>query len=92
MTAHKLYNLCHVSFQLLDVTHKTGYVTHECSFLLCVSAADIDPTTPWPRKLCNESRLQWEVEACGEEFKRDMGRIDPQYWCNLTHFIRYDHM
>ena len=43
-----------------------------------------------PKKLCNESQLQWEVEFCGEDFKTNMGHIDPQYWCNLTHFIRYD--
>lgn len=66
-----------------------------CSFPLRVpSAADsfnIEPTPPRPKKPCNESRLQWEVEVCGEDFKRDMGHIDPQNWCNLTHFIRYDH-
>ncbi|GLD55081.1 receptor activity-modifying protein 3-like protein, partial [Lates japonicus] len=42
---------------------------------------------PRPRKACNESRLQREVEVCGDSFKRDMAHIDPQYWCNLTHFI-----
>ncbi|XP_073344983.1 receptor activity-modifying protein 3-like [Pagrus major] len=55
-----------------------------------LSAADsfnIEPTPPRSMKLCNESRLQWEVEVCGEGFKRDMDRIDPQNWCNLTHFI-----
>uniref|UniRef100_A0A3P8VMX0 Receptor activity-modifying protein 3 n=1 Tax=Cynoglossus semilaevis TaxID=244447 RepID=A0A3P8VMX0_CYNSE len=46
-----------------------------------------EPTTPQPKKLCNESWLQWEVEVCGEDFKRDMARIDPQHWCNLSHFI-----
>lgn len=67
-----------------------------CSLLSCVlSATDtfgIEPTISQPRKVCNESRLQLEVEVCGEEFKRDMGHIEPQYWCNLTHFMRYDHM
>ncbi|KAM7370086.1 hypothetical protein PAMP_011369 [Pampus punctatissimus] len=48
---------------------------------------NIQPTPPRPKKACNESRLQWEVEVCCEDFKRDMAHIDPQYWCNLTHFI-----
>ncbi|KAM9333756.1 receptor activity-modifying protein 3 [Pholidichthys leucotaenia] len=55
-----------------------------------LSASDslnTDPTPPRVRKACNESRLQWEVEVCGEDFKQDMTHIDPQYWCNLTHFI-----
>ncbi|XP_077480990.1 receptor activity-modifying protein 3 isoform X1 [Stigmatopora argus] len=47
----------------------------------------VEPTSARPRGPCNESRLEWEVEICGEDFKRDMSRIDPQYWCNLTHFI-----
>lgn len=42
----------------------------------------------WPRRPCNESRLQWEVEVCGELFKKDMDHIHPQFWCNLTYFIR----
>lgn len=53
-----------------------------------VSATEtVEPTTPRPRRLCNESRLQWKVEVCGENFKKDMEHINPQYWCNLTHFI-----
>ncbi|KAM6970976.1 receptor activity-modifying protein 3 [Tautogolabrus adspersus] len=45
-------------------------------------------TAPTPHKrLCNESRLQWEVEVCGDDFKRNMEHVDPQFWCNLTHFI-----
>ncbi|XP_039982192.1 receptor activity-modifying protein 3-like isoform X2 [Xiphias gladius] len=46
-----------------------------------------EPTPPRPSNACNESRLQLEVEVCGEDFKRDMAHIDPQNWCNLTHFI-----
>lgn len=42
--------------------------------------------------VCNESRLQWEVEVCGDKFKRDMDHVDPQYWCNFTHFIRQYHV
>ncbi|XP_036935416.1 receptor activity-modifying protein 3-like [Acanthopagrus latus] len=60
-----------------------------------LSAADsfnIEPTPSRPKKPCNESRLQWEVEVCGEDFKRDMGHIDPQNWCNLTHFISEYHI
>ncbi|KAM8732006.1 receptor activity-modifying protein 3 [Acanthopagrus schlegelii] len=60
-----------------------------------LSAADsfnIEPTPSRPKKPCNESRLQWEVEVCGEDFKRNMGRIDPQNWCNLTHFISEYHI
>uniref|UniRef100_A0A3Q3W5D6 Receptor activity-modifying protein 3 n=1 Tax=Mola mola TaxID=94237 RepID=A0A3Q3W5D6_MOLML len=67
-----------------------------CSLLLCLfSAADsfnIEPTSMLPKKLCNESQLQWEVESCGEDFKRNMGHIDPQHWCNLTHFISEYHL
>ncbi|XP_077592267.1 receptor activity-modifying protein 3 [Stigmatopora nigra] len=46
----------------------------------------VEPTSARP-KPCNESRLEWEVEICGEDFKRDMAHIDSQHWCNLTHFI-----
>ncbi|XP_012708846.2 receptor activity-modifying protein 3 [Fundulus heteroclitus] len=54
------------------------------------SASDsfnLEPTVTWQRRLCNESRLRWEVEVCGEDFKRDMAHIDPQQWCNLTYFM-----
>ncbi|XP_068604315.1 receptor activity-modifying protein 3-like [Brachionichthys hirsutus] len=60
--------------------------------LLAADSLHIEPTTPWLRKHCNESRLQWEVEACGDDFKRDMGLIDSQYWCNLTYFISEYHL
>ncbi|XP_020511333.1 receptor activity-modifying protein 3 [Labrus bergylta] len=48
-----------------------------------------DSVTPPPphRWMCNESRLQWEVEVCGDDFKRNMDHVDPKFWCNLTHFI-----
>ncbi|XP_020787215.2 receptor activity-modifying protein 3 [Boleophthalmus pectinirostris] len=54
-----------------------------------VSGAEtLGPTSPPPPpRVCNESRLQWEVEICGEHFKKDMALIQPQYWCNLTYFI-----
>lgn len=52
----------------------------------------VEPTSPRPRRVCNESRLQWEVEVCGENFKKDMEHIHPQYWCNLTHFISEYHL
>ncbi|XP_026220167.1 receptor activity-modifying protein 3-like [Anabas testudineus] len=55
--------------------------------LSATDSFNIEPTPPRPSKACNESRLHWEVEVCGEEFKRDMEHIDPQYRCNLTHFI-----
>ncbi|XP_056290326.1 receptor activity-modifying protein 3-like [Pseudoliparis swirei] len=55
--------------------------------LSATESFNIEPTLPRPKKLCNESRLQWEVEVCGEGFKRDMGHIDQQHWCNLTYFI-----
>ncbi|XP_059183479.1 receptor activity-modifying protein 3-like isoform X2 [Centropristis striata] len=58
--------------------------------LSATDSFNIEPTPPRPG-ICNESRLQWEVEVCGENFKRDMGHIDPQYWCNLTHFISEYH-
>ncbi|CAL1596716.1 unnamed protein product [Knipowitschia caucasica] len=47
---------------------------------------------PRLRRVCNESRLQWEVEVCGEHFKKDMSLIHPQHWCNLTHFISEYHL
>nr|XP_015810423.2 receptor activity-modifying protein 3 [Nothobranchius furzeri] len=59
------------------------------------TAADsltLEPTLPTQKRICNESRLQWEVEVCGEDFKRDMSHIDSQYWCNLTHFISEYHL
>lgn len=59
-------------------------------FLTATDTFSVEPTTPWRRKICNESRLQWEVEVCGDEFKRSMARIDPYYWCNVTHFIRQE--
>lgn len=62
---------------------------------LCMLPANdsfiVEPTPMWPRRPCNESRLRWEVEVCGEVFKKDMDHIDPQYWCNLTYFIGYVH-
>lgn len=58
-----------------------------------VSGAEtVEATTPRPRRVCNESRLQWEVEVCGEHFKKDMAQIHPQYWCNLTYFISEYHL
>ncbi|XP_056155475.1 receptor activity-modifying protein 3-like [Lampris incognitus] len=61
-----------------------------------LSATDtfnLEPTPPRPRTTkCNESHLLWEMEGCGERFKRDMAQIDPQYWCNLTHFIGKYHL
>lgn len=42
--------------------------------------------------LCNETHLLWKMELCGEDFKREMAHIDPQNWCNLTHFISQYHM
>ncbi|XP_036375122.1 receptor activity-modifying protein 3-like [Megalops cyprinoides] len=41
--------------------------------------------------LCNETDLLLEMEVCSIHFRLDMARVDPQYWCNLTHIIReYD--
>ncbi|XP_071398126.1 receptor activity-modifying protein 3-like [Centroberyx affinis] len=61
-----------------------------------LSATDglsVEPTLPRPMAArCNESHLQWEMEVCGEVFKRDMAHIDPQYWCNLTHFMSEYHL
>ncbi|KAM9839314.1 receptor activity-modifying protein 3 [Aulostomus maculatus] len=54
-------------------------------------SVDVEPIPLRIKKPCNKSRLQWEVEICGEEFKRDMAHIDPQHWCNLTHFISQYH-
>ncbi|XP_054621553.1 uncharacterized protein LOC129174034 isoform X1 [Dunckerocampus dactyliophorus] len=59
--------------------------------LSATESSNIEPTSARPRRPCNESRLEWEVEVCGEAFKRDMAHIDPQYWCNLTHFISTTH-
>ncbi|XP_037135763.1 receptor activity-modifying protein 3-like [Syngnathus acus] len=53
---------------------------------------NIEHTSARPKRPCNESRLEWEVEVCGEDFKRDMAHIDPQHWCNLTHFISEYHI
>ncbi|XP_008436620.1 receptor activity-modifying protein 3 [Poecilia reticulata] len=58
------------------------------------SASDtfnLEPIT-WQRRLCNESRLRWEVEVCGEDFKRDMAHVDPEQWCNLTYFMSEYHL
>ncbi|KAM3860852.1 receptor activity-modifying protein 3 [Diretmus argenteus] len=60
-----------------------------------LSATDtlsVETTPPRPKAVCNESHLLWEMEVCGEDFKRDMAHIDPQYWCNLTHFISEYHI
>ncbi|XP_028824755.1 receptor activity-modifying protein 3 [Denticeps clupeoides] len=43
------------------------------------------PHSPVPQ--CNETRLLLEIEHCGEIFKKQMAHVDPQHWCNLTHFI-----
>ncbi|KAM9827889.1 receptor activity-modifying protein 3 [Neosynchiropus ocellatus] len=69
-----------------------GILVHTC--MMRGSATESSSTTPAPARRvepCNESQLQWEVEVCGEDFKRDMSHIDPQHWCNLTHFIREYH-
>ncbi|KAM9713167.1 receptor activity-modifying protein 3 [Menidia menidia] len=55
--------------------------------LSATDSFNTEPTSPWRKRICNESRLRWEVEICGEEFKKDMALIDPQHWCNFTHFI-----
>ncbi|XP_028288583.1 receptor activity-modifying protein 3 [Parambassis ranga] len=60
--------------------------------LSATDSFNVEPTSPRLRKLCNESRLEWEMEVCGEDFKRDMAHIDPQHWCNLTHFISEYHL
>ncbi|XP_061522328.1 receptor activity-modifying protein 3-like [Phycodurus eques] len=60
--------------------------------LSATESFNIEPTSARPRRPCNESRLEWEVEVCGEDFKRNMAHIDPQYWCNLTHFISEYHV
>lgn len=102
-TAHKRYmntnqtsmsvHLYHASSQLLFSFSKVTHTKQDfCLLLSFLSASDSFSTEPTPlrvRKVCNESRLQWEVEVCGEGFKEDMTHIDPQNWCNLTHFIRY---
>lgn len=102
-TAHKRYmntnqtsmsvHLYHASSQLLFSFSKVTHTKQDfCLLLSFLSASDsfsTEPTPPRVRKVCNESRLQWEVEVCGEGFKEDMTHIDPQNWCNLTHFIRY---
>ncbi|CAJ1081907.1 receptor activity-modifying protein 3-like [Xyrichtys novacula] len=54
---------------------------------LAADTVTLETLTPILNKSCDESRLQWEVEVCGDDFKRDMDNVDPQYWCNLTHFI-----
>ncbi|XP_012679161.2 receptor activity-modifying protein 3-like [Clupea harengus] len=45
-----------------------------------------------PLLLCNETRLLLEMEVCGDDFKRQMARVDSQHWCNLTHFISEYHL
>nr|XP_020465913.1 receptor activity-modifying protein 3-like isoform X2 [Monopterus albus] len=59
--------------------------------LSAAGRVNIEPIPPKQTTACNESRLQWEVEVCGEDFKQDMAHIDPQYWCNLTYFISEYH-
>uniref|UniRef100_H3C2N2 Receptor activity-modifying protein 3 n=1 Tax=Tetraodon nigroviridis TaxID=99883 RepID=H3C2N2_TETNG len=71
------------------------WILVDASLLSGLSANDsfvAEPTPAWPRRPCNESRLQWEVEVCGEVFKKDMDHIHPQYWCNLTYFIGEYHL
>ncbi|KAI5620869.1 receptor activity-modifying protein 1 precursor [Silurus asotus] len=42
---------------------------------------------------CNKTGLSLEMEVCGGRFKTDMAHLDPQKWCNLTHFIsEYHHL
>ncbi|KAJ8406923.1 hypothetical protein AAFF_G00291990 [Aldrovandia affinis] len=36
---------------------------------------------------CNETALLAEMEKCADQFRSDMTLIDPQNWCNITHFI-----
>ncbi|XP_029002723.1 receptor activity-modifying protein 3-like [Betta splendens] len=59
--------------------------------LSATDSLNIEPTPPRPRKTCNESHLQWEVEDCGEDFKQRMAHIDRQNYCNLTYFISEYH-
>ncbi|KAF4075930.1 hypothetical protein AMELA_G00224510 [Ameiurus melas] len=45
-----------------------------------------------PRVLeCNKTALHLEMEECGGRFKTEMAELDPQNWCNLTHFISQYH-
>ncbi|XP_071764351.1 receptor activity-modifying protein 3 [Centroberyx gerrardi] len=61
--------------------------------LSATDSLSVEPTLPRPKAaMCNESHLQWEMEVCCEVFKRDMAHIDPQYWCNLTHFMSEYHL
>ncbi|KAM4606194.1 receptor activity-modifying protein 3 [Polymixia lowei] len=61
--------------------------------LSATDSLQLEPTTPRPLgALCNESHLLWEMEICGEDFKKDMAHIESQYWCNLTHFISEYHL
>ncbi|XP_034562849.1 receptor activity-modifying protein 3-like [Notolabrus celidotus] len=72
-----------------------GFLVNVFMMMRASTAADsvmLEAQPPPHRKLCNESRLQWEVEVCGDDFKRDMDHVDPQYWCNLTHFISEYHL
>lgn len=69
-----------------------GFLVHTW-IMSGTSAADafnLEPNITW--RLCNESRLRWEVEVCGEKFKLDMAHIDSQQWCNLTHFMSEYHV
>ncbi|XP_060756114.1 receptor activity-modifying protein 3-like isoform X2 [Neoarius graeffei] len=40
---------------------------------------------------CNKAALHLEMEECEGHFKTDMAELDPQNWCNLTHFISEYH-
>lgn len=75
----------------LLIWHNARKASNDAPF--CVSSAadtfSVEPATAWTHKLCNETRLQWDVEVCGDEFKHNMEHIDSQHWCNLTSFIKY---
>ncbi|KAJ3611095.1 hypothetical protein NHX12_021111 [Muraenolepis orangiensis] len=55
------------------------------------SKADTIQLKPTLPPQCNESRLLSETELCGGGFKQNMTRVQPQHWCNLTHFMREYH-
>ncbi|XP_037390077.1 receptor activity-modifying protein 3-like isoform X2 [Pygocentrus nattereri] len=69
-----------------DFNHPTD--AERLSSGLCAATEEIKlfMHKPWILE-CNKTVLQLEMEKCGERFKTDMEEVDPQNWCNLTHFI-----
>ncbi|XP_066498670.1 receptor activity-modifying protein 3-like [Hoplias malabaricus] len=76
----------------LIVLFTVGILVNTLMMSVISATEDIKLTfTHKPWVICNNSALHLEMEKCGERFKTDMQQVDPQNWCNLTHFISEYH-